>query len=96
MQDFNWRKSRNNKRLFRCKINISSANKATGKDYATITKYRAVIGEKQKKIGYSNSSNVSGQIDNVDSNVFTVYAIDSREIQLQNKLAQVHFIIIQI
>ena len=60
------------------KINISSANKATGKDYATITKYRAVIGEKQKEIGYSNSSNVSGQIDNVDSNVFTVYAIDSR------------------
>lgn len=52
--------------------------KATGKDYATITKYRAVIGEKQKEIGYSNSSNVSGQIDNVDSNVFTVYAIDSR------------------
>lgn len=60
------------------KINISSANKAIGKDYATITKYRAVIGEKQKEIGYSNSSNVSGQIDNVDSNVFTVYAIDSR------------------
>lgn len=60
------------------KINISSANKAIGKDYATITKYRAVIGEKQKEIGYSDSSNVSGQIDNVDSNVFTVYAIDSR------------------
>ena len=60
------------------KINISNANKAIGKDYATITKYRAVIGEKQKEIGYSSSSNVSGQIDNVLSNVFTVYAIDSR------------------
>ena len=60
------------------KINISNANKAIGKDYATITKYRAVIGEKQKEMAYSSSSNVSGQIDNVDSNVFTVYAIDSR------------------
>lgn len=60
------------------KINISTANKAVGKDYATITKYRAVIGEKQKEITYSGSSNVSGQIDNVTSNIFTVYAIDSR------------------
>ena len=60
------------------KINISNANKAIGKDYAIITKYRAVIGEKQKEMAYSSSSNVSGQIDNVDSNVFTVYAIDSR------------------
>ena len=60
------------------KINISNANKAIGKDYATITKYRAVIGEKQKEIPYSSSANVSGKIDNVDSNVFTVYAIDSR------------------
>lgn len=60
------------------KINISTANKAVGKDYATITKYRAVIGEKQKEITYSGSSNVSGQIDNVLSNIFTVYAIDSR------------------
>jgi hypothetical protein len=60
------------------KINISNTNKAIGNDYATITKYRAVIGEKQKEISYSSSSNVSGQIDNVDSNVFTVYAIDSR------------------
>jgi len=60
------------------KINISTANKAIGKDYATITKYRAVIGEKQTEIAYSGSSNVSGQIDNVLSNFFTVYAIDSR------------------
>lgn len=60
------------------KINISTTNKAIGKDYATITKYRAVIGEKQKEVAYSSSSNVSGQIDNVESNVFTVYAIDSR------------------
>lgn len=60
------------------KINISTANKAIGKDYATITKYRAVIGEKQKEITYSGSSNVSGQIDNVLNNIFTVYAIDSR------------------
>ena len=60
------------------KINISTANKAVGKDYATISKYRVVIGEKQKEITYSSSSNVNGQIDNVDSNVFTVYAIDSR------------------
>lgn len=60
------------------KINISNANKAIGKDYATISKYRVVIGEKQKEIAYSSSSNVSGQIDNVVNNVFTVYAIDSR------------------
>ena len=60
------------------KVNISTANKAVGKDYATISKYRVVIGEKQKEISYSSSSNVSGQIDNVVNNVFTVYAIDSR------------------
>ena len=60
------------------KINISAAHKAIGKDYATISKYRVVIGEKQKEIAYSSSSNVSGQIDNVVNNVFTVYAIDSR------------------
>lgn len=60
------------------KINISTANKAVGKDYATISKYRVVIGEKQKEIAYSDSSSVSGQIDNVLNNIFTVYAIDSR------------------
>ena len=60
------------------KINISTANKAVGKDYATISKYRVVIGEKQKEIAYSDSSSVNGQIDNVLNNIFTVYAIDSR------------------
>ena len=60
------------------KINISNINKAVAKEYATISKYRIIIGEKQKEVNYSGSSNVSGQIDNVENNIFTVYAIDSR------------------
>lgn len=60
------------------KIIVATANKAIAKDYATISKYRAVIGEKQKEITYSSSATVNGKIDNVESNIFTVYAIDSR------------------
>ena len=69
------------------KINISTANKAIAKDYATIKKYSVVIGEKQKEIAYSSSSSVSGQIDDVSSNVFTVYAIDSRGNSTQKQIS---------
>lgn len=60
------------------KITVSNANKAIGKDYATMQKYRMVIGEKQQDVNYSASNSISGTLNNVNSNVFTVYAIDSR------------------
>lgn len=57
---------------------ISTANKAEPKNSASITKYVFTSGTKSKDITYSSSSSVSGTINNVDSNSFSVYAIDSR------------------
>ena len=57
---------------------VSTANKAVGKNYATISKYRLVIGSQQKDIAYSDSTTVSATINKVLSNIFNMYAIDSR------------------
>jgi hypothetical protein len=57
---------------------ISAANKAVAKNYASMNLYRFVVGNKQLDIKYSDNSTVSGTIDNADSNIFNVYAIDSR------------------
>lgn len=57
---------------------ISVANKAVAKNYASMNLYRFVVGNKQLDIKYSDNSTVSGTIDNADSNIFNVYAIDSR------------------
>lgn len=57
---------------------ISAANKAVAKNYASISKYRLVIGNQQKDIAYSSNSSVSATINNVLSNIFNMYAIDSR------------------
>lgn len=57
---------------------ISTANKAIAKNYATMSKYRFVIGESQVDVNYSNTSNVQTTINSVKSNIFTMYAIDSR------------------
>ena len=43
-----------------------------------MVKYRLVIGSKQIDVDYSDSSDVNLELENIDNNVFTVYAIDSR------------------
>lgn len=58
---------------------VSAANKAVAKKGATMSKYRLSIGEKTNDASYSSSSDVSMRIDYVNNNVFTVYAIDSRQ-----------------
>ena len=57
---------------------ISVANKAVAIKGATMKKYRFVIGEKQQEFNYSDTEDVSSIIDQVVNNIFTMYAIDSR------------------
>ena len=59
-------------------ISITSANKATANKQATMSKYRLVIGNQSIDIPYSSNATVSGNIANVSSGVFDLYAIDSR------------------
>ena len=57
---------------------VSTANKATAKNYATMNKYRFVIGSSQVDVDYSANANVQATINSVKNNIFTMYAIDSR------------------
>lgn len=60
------------------KVTISTSNKAVAQKGATMDKYRLVVGSKQIDVDYSDSSDVNLMLSNIDNNVFTVYAIDSR------------------
>ena len=57
---------------------VSLANKAVAINGATMKKYRFVVGEKQKEFNYSESEDVSATIEQVQNNMFVMYAIDSR------------------
>ena len=58
---------------------ITSANKATAKNYATMSKYQLAIGgQTPKESSYSNSSTVYVGNLTANSNVLSMYAIDSR------------------
>lgn len=57
---------------------ISTANKASPKNGASIVKYRLVIGNSQVEANYSSTANVSLTISNITSQTMTIYAIDSR------------------
>jgi hypothetical protein len=57
---------------------ISTTNKATAQKGAIMDKYRLVIGSKQIDVDYSDNSDVNLELENIDNNVFIVYAIDSR------------------
>ena len=59
---------------------ITSANKAVPLKYATMNKYRLVVGSKQKEENYHASNTVNIDINAIDNNVFSVYAIDSRNL----------------
>lgn len=61
------------------KVTISSANKATAKKKATMSKYRISIGESNTQdIAYSSSASVNTTLQKVKSGVINAYAIDSR------------------
>jgi hypothetical protein len=57
---------------------VSVANKAAAQKGATMVKYRLVVGAKQIDVNYSDSADVNLDINAIDNNMFTVYAIDSR------------------
>ena len=57
---------------------ISEQNKAIAQKFASINKYRFIIGDKTIDINYSDTSNVNGIINNSQSGTYNVYAIDSR------------------
>lgn len=52
--------------------------KAVAKNYATMSKYRFTIGNGTTDVAYSNTADVSMQLTNVSSGIYTVHAIDSR------------------
>lgn len=57
---------------------VSVANKASAIKYASMNKYRLSIGSQTKEAWYSETSDVGIELYNIDSNTFTMYAIDSR------------------
>lgn len=57
---------------------ISTANKATAKNSATMKTYRLSIGTKTKDANYSSNAAVNIELTNIDNNTIIVYAIDSR------------------
>lgn len=60
------------------KTTVTVANKAIAKNYATMVKYRTIIGNLSDEVDYSSSEDVSMQINNVNNTIMNVYAIDSR------------------
>lgn len=59
---------------------VSVGNKAIAKNFATMSKYRFVIGEKQFEFDYSDSEEVGVVIEKANNNIFSMYAIDSRKL----------------
>lgn len=59
---------------------VSVANKATAKNYATMSSYKFTCGDASDSASYSASSAVNMTINNISSENFTVQAIDSRGI----------------
>lgn len=57
---------------------VSVANKATAINSATMSNYKLLIGNKSNTVNYSSSSDVSLNINNVNSGKIQMYAIDSR------------------
>ncbi len=60
------------------KATISTANKATAKNSATMKSYKLTCGTKNISKDYSGSADVELLINKVDSSTITVYATDSR------------------
>lgn len=60
------------------KATISTANKATSKNSATMKSYKLLIGTKNTTANYNASADVNMSINQVNNNVIDLYAIDSR------------------
>ena len=60
------------------KVTITSNNKATANKYATMNKYRLTNGTISNDIIYSSTNNVSSVLNNTESGIINIYAIDSR------------------
>ena len=60
------------------KATISTANKATAKNSATMKSYKLLIGTKNTTANYNASADVNMSINQVNNNVIDLYAIDSR------------------
>lgn len=71
---------------------VSTANKAVAKNYATMSKYRLVIGSSQVDVNYSANANVQATINSVKNNIFTMYAIDSRGNSTPKQISPAAFI----
>ena len=74
------------------KATISTANKATAKNSATMKTYRLSVGTKTKDARYSSSANVSIELTNIDNNTIIVYAIDSRNNSTSKSIAAAKYI----
>lgn len=60
------------------KATVSTSNKATANNSATMSKYRLTIGSATNEANYSESEAVTMQIASATSSSYVVYAIDSR------------------
>ena len=73
----------NNQKLIRyysgVKATISVANRAVAKNSATMKKYKLIVGNKtSSEVAYSSTADVNLSVSNIENNVLTVYATDSR------------------
>ena len=59
-------------------VTITPNNKATANKYATMNKYRLTNGTISNDIKYSSTNNVSSVLNNTESGIINIYAIDSR------------------
>ena len=66
------------KNYLNLKVTITSNNKATANKYATMNKYRLTNGTISNDIKYSSTNNVSSVLNNTESGIINIYAIDSR------------------
>ena len=60
------------------KATVSTANKATAKNSATMKTYKLAIGNKNTFVNYNASADVNLSINAINNNVLDLYAIDSR------------------
>lgn len=61
-----------------CQFTISTTDKATAKNSASIVKYKCEWGSKSTEVNYSSTANVTARVDDSTGNTLKVTAIDSR------------------
>ena len=66
------------KKYSNLKVTISAANKMVAQNLATPVNYNVIAGNSSISVAYSSTADVTGTINNVNSNDVTVYAVDSR------------------